>query len=270
MTKKRLDVFLHERGYAESRSMAQAAVMEGRVSVNGSFAVKPGTRISGDEEIAVEHRGREYVSRGGVKLEHALDKFSIDIEGKVVLDVGSSTGGFTDCLLGRGAGAVIALDVGRGQLHWKLRNDPRVTVMERYNARRLTPGDLQVRPHIATVDVSFISLTKVLRPVWDVLDPGGEIVALLKPQFEAPRREVGKGGVVRDPMIHARLIGELAEWWEKQGLVMKQVTASTLIGPKGNLEFFTHLVGRPADGVGLRDIEREVEKAHLGGGKASR
>lgn len=262
--KKRLDVYLYESGYTESRSLARAAVMEGRVSVDGSTAMKPGTQVSGDEEIAFERQGNEYVSRGGIKLEHALDVFGVDVAGKVVLDVGSSTGGFTDCVLRRGASKVIALDVGRGQLHWRLRNDPRVIVMERYNARGLTSGDLAARPHIATVDVSFISLEKVIGPIRSVLPDGGEIVALLKPQFEAPRR-LGKGGVVRDPLVHARLIGELAAWLEELGLVMKQVTASPLTGPKGNVEFFTHLVGRPAEGVGPEEIERAVEEAHRGG-----
>lgn len=260
--KKRLDIYLFENRYTESRSLARAAVMEGRVSVDGKTSVKPGTQVSGEEDIRIEHGEGRYVSRGGVKLEHALDRFHIDVGGLVVLDVGSSTGGFTECVLRRGASTVIALDVGRDQLHWRLRNDPRVKSMERYNARYLKSTDLPAKPAMATVDVSFISLKKVIEPVWGVIPDDGVMVVLLKPQFEAPRRLVGKGGVVKDPLVHQRLLGELGDWLDERDLVMKDVAASPLSGPKGNLEFFVHVSGGTAGRVGAEDVRREVERAH--------
>ena len=260
--RKRLDAHLHREGYFESRELAKAAVMEGIVSVDGRPAMKAGMQVSGDEIFRVERRGCGYVSRGGVKLEYALGQFGLDVGGMAVLDVGSSTGGFTDCLLERGASAVIALDVGRGQLHWKLRNDPRVTVMERFNARNLEPGDLACEPELATIDVSFISLTKVLEPVFGALAEGGTAVALVKPQFEAGRGMVGRGGVVRDPGTHANVMESLAVWMAEREMLIRGAVASPLKGPKGNIEFFV-LVSRGIGPVispdGLRSV---VARAH--------
>lgn len=259
--KKRLDQHLVDEGVFESRARARAAVMEGLVSVDGSRAVKPGTQVSGGESIEVEDTSGRFVSRGGTKLCSALDELSVDVRGMTVLDVGASTGGFTDCLLGRGAARVIALDVGRGQLHWKLRRDPRVEVMEGVNARDLRPDKLPGRPDMAVVDVSFISLRKVMGPVTGALVPGGVTLALVKPQFEAGRSQVRKGGVVRDPDVHLRVLSELAAWLRGRGTPPTGVTASPIKGPKGNIEFFM-LVGGERRPVGDEDIEREVRRAH--------
>ncbi|MBA2361133.1 MAG: TlyA family RNA methyltransferase [Actinobacteria bacterium] len=235
--RKRVDVLLVERGLAESRSQAQALVMAGRVP---GFD-KAGQQV--DETVTLEVlRPPRFVSRGGEKLAHALEVFGIDPAGRDCLDVGSSTGGFTDVLLQEGASRVIALDVGRAQLHERLRDDPRVTVMEGVNARQLR--DLPVAPEFVTCDVSFISARQVLKPVLRLARPGWEAVVLVKPQFEAGRADV-KGGVVRDPEVHRRVIREVAE----EGLLWEAETAgvadSGLPGPKGNREFFLHLVHRP-------------------------
>jgi len=235
--RKRVDVLLVERGLAESRSQAQALVMAGRVP---GFD-KAGQQV--DETVTLEVlRPPRFVSRGGEKLAHALEVFGIDPAGRDCLDVGSSTGGFTDVLLQGGASRVIALDVGRAQLHERLRDDPRVTVMEGVNARQLR--DLPVAPELVTCDVSFISARQVLKPVLRLARPGWQALVLVKPQFEAGRADV-KGGVVRDPEVHRRVIREVAE----EGLLWEAETAgvadSGLPGPKGNREFFLHLVHRP-------------------------
>jgi len=235
--RKRVDVLLVERGLAESRSQAQALVMAGRVP---GFD-KAGQQV--DETATLEVlRPPRFVSRGGEKLAHALEVFGIDPAGRDCLDVGSSTGGFTDVLLQGGASRVIALDVGRAQLHERLRDDPRVTVMEGVNARQLR--DLPVAPELVTCDVSFISARQVLKPVLRLARPGWQALVLVKPQFEAGRADV-KGGVVRDPEVHRRVIREVAE----EGLLWEAETAgvadSGLPGPKGNREFFLHLVHRP-------------------------
>jgi 23S rRNA (cytidine1920-2'-O)/16S rRNA (cytidine1409-2'-O)-methyltransferase len=235
--RKRLDVLLVERGLAESRSQAQALVMAGRVP---GFS-KAGEQV--DEQAALEvTRPPRFVSRGGEKLDHALEVLGVDPAGRKALDVGSSTGGFTDVLLQRGAECVIALDVGRGQLHERLRKDPRVISMESTNARHLT--GLPYPPELVTADVSFISLRQVLPPVLALAEPGWEAVVLVKPQFEAGRTEV-KGGVVRSPEVHRRVLHELAEAaldWDAETV---GVTDSGLPGPKGNREFFLHLAHRP-------------------------
>jgi 23S rRNA (cytidine1920-2'-O)/16S rRNA (cytidine1409-2'-O)-methyltransferase len=236
--RKRLDVLLVERGLAESRSQAQALVMAGRVP---GFS-KAGEQV--DEEAALEvTRPPRFVSRGGEKLDHALDVLGVDPAGRKALDVGASTGGFTDVLLQRGAERVIALDVGRGQLHERLREDPRVISMESTNARHLT--ELPYAPELVTADVSFISLRQVLPPVLALAEPGWKAVVLVKPQFEAGRTEV-KGGVVRSPEVHRRVLRELAQAaldWDAETV---GVTDSGLPGPKGNREFFLHLAHRPA------------------------
>jgi 23S rRNA (cytidine1920-2'-O)/16S rRNA (cytidine1409-2'-O)-methyltransferase len=235
--KKRLDVLLVERGLAESRAQAQALVLAGRVP---GFD-KPGTAVDETAQLAVTESPR-FVSRGGEKLAHALDAFAADPAGRDCLDVGASTGGFTDVLLQRGASRVIALDVGYGQLHERLHADPRVTVLERTNARELR--ELPFAPALVVADVSFIGLRLVLPPVLALAAPGWEAVVLVKPQFEAGRGEVGKGGVVRDPEVHRRVLREVAEAalaWRAEPV---GVVDSGLPGPKGNREFFLHLVHR--------------------------
>jgi 23S rRNA (cytidine1920-2'-O)/16S rRNA (cytidine1409-2'-O)-methyltransferase len=232
--KKRLDVLLVERGLAESRAQAQALVLAGRVTGYG----KPGTSVEESAELTVE-RPAPYVSRGGEKLARALDVFGVDPTGRDCLDIGASTGGFTDVLLQGGARAVIALDVGYGQLHPRLREDPRVTVLERTNMREVT--QLPFAPALVVCDVSFISLRKALPPALRLAAPGWEAVVLVKPQFEAGRREVGRGGVVRDPDLHRRVLREVAEAAPAWGAEIAGVTDSGLPGPKGNREFFLHL-----------------------------
>jgi 23S rRNA (cytidine1920-2'-O)/16S rRNA (cytidine1409-2'-O)-methyltransferase len=252
--KKRVDVLLVERGLAESRAQAQALVLAGLVP---GFD-KAGTQVDEDAELAVERPPR-YVSRGGLKLEHALDALGVDPRGRDALDVGASTGGFTDVLLQRGAARVIAVDVGYGQLHPRLRADPRVTVLERTNARELT--ELPFAPDLVTCDVSFISVRKALPPALALAAPGWEALVLVKPQFEAGRAEVGKGGVVRDPAVHRRVLTEVAEAARAWGGETLAVVDSGLPGPKGNREFFLQLVQRerPAVSPELGDwIDRAV------------
>jgi 23S rRNA (cytidine1920-2'-O)/16S rRNA (cytidine1409-2'-O)-methyltransferase len=237
VTKKRLDVLLVERGLAESRTQAQALVLAGKVRGYD----KPGTPVDEAAELEVEQPPL-YVSRGGDKLAHALDAFGVDPAGRDCLDVGASTGGFTDVLLQRRAARVIAVDVGYGQLHERLRHDPRVTVLERTNARELR--QLPFAPDLVVCDVSFISLRLVLPPALALAQPGWEAVVLVKPQFEAGRAEVGKGGVVRDDTVRRRVVREIAEaalGWEAQTV---GVVDSALPGPKGNREVFLHLVHR--------------------------
>src|SRR4051794_4991533 len=207
--RKRLDTAMTEIGLFESRSQAAAAVMAGVVRVGGELAKKPGQMVSGDEEITVDS-GPDFVSRGGIKLANALDAFGLDVSGRKALDVGASTGGFTDVLLQRGAASVIALDVAYGELHWRLRQDPRVTVIERTNARSITPEDLPYRPDLVVADVSFISLTKVLPAVLAAAAQPFDCLAMVKPQFEAGRERVGKGGVVRDPEVRIETIAAVA------------------------------------------------------------
>lgn len=255
--RQRLDEYLHSSGLFPSRAMAKAAVMEGRVSVEGRNSVKPGTQVTGSETISVSGTEDPYVSRGGRKLEGALDGFGIDVKGIDALDVGASTGGFTDCLLRRGAARVISVDVGRGQLHWKLRSDDRVTVIEGLNARYLEPGDLPFRPRLACVDVSFISLRKILPPVFGSIEQGGEALALVKPQFEAGREKVGKGGVVRDPDVHLEVLLDICRFLEGEEMTPTGVVVSPLKGPKGNLEFFLR-VSRGGAVVSEEAIQRAV------------
>ncbi len=241
MGKRRLDVLLLKHGLFDSREKARMAVMAGSVLVNDRAAVKPASLVDETSRLRLVEKPR-YVSRGGDKLEHALDTFAVDAANAVAADIGASTGGFTDCLLQRGASRVYAIDVGRGQLDSKLRQDPRVVVMERVNARYLE--SLPESIDLVTVDVAFISLRRVLPSVRRLLRPGAAIVALFKPQFEAAKREVGKGGVIRDPLMHATLIGRFAAWCVENGLRIRGLTASPRLGPAGNREFFFHL--RPA------------------------
>lgn len=232
--RRRLDLLLVERGLAESRSLAQRLIMAGRVRVDGQVATKPSQAVSPESQVTVE-AGPRYVSRGGEKLEAALDGFGVEVEGLVCADVGASTGGFTDCLLQRGAAKVYAIDVGRGQLHWKLRQDPRVVVMEGVNARHLE--SLPEPVHLVTADVAFISLRLLLPNFSRWLVPEGQAVLLVKPQFEAGPESVGRGGVVRDPAVWRRVLLEVAEAAATAGLAPQGALRSPVRGPKGNVEF---------------------------------
>lgn len=249
--KRRLDTLLVERGLVESWERAKAAILAGCVLVDDEPVLRPGVLVAEDRAVRLSEPPR-YVGRGGEKLEHALDAFGLDVRGLVIVDVGASTGGFTDCLLQRGAARVYAVDVGYGLLAYKLRQDPRVCVLERTNVRHLM--SLPEHADLATIDVSFISLEKVIAPVVKLLKPGGRIVALVKPQFQAARREVGKGGVVRDPLTHAAVLGGVAWWAVRQGLRVRGLTTSPLRGPAGNKEFFL-LLGLAAEGVDSASTE---------------
>ena len=237
----RLDRLLVDLGLAPSRERAQRLILAGEVLVGDRPATKPGTMVAADAPLRIRRPPSDYVSRGGEKLAGALDAFGLEVAGQVALDVGASTGGFTDCLLRRGARRVFALDVGYGQLAWTLRQDARVTVLERANARRLEAGMLAEAPDLATVDVSFISLALVLPAVAAVLRPRGSVVALVKPQFEAGRRQVGKGGVVRDPAVRAAAVARVRDDAQALGLTVHGESASVLPGPKGNREVFLWL-----------------------------
>lgn len=234
-------MLLVERGLAQSRERATALILSGVVLVNGQAAQKAGTQIDESAEITLKEPDHPYVGRGGIKLAHALDAFGISVDGREALDIGASTGGFTDVLLRRGATRVIALDVGHGQLDWGLRNDPRVVVIEHANARTLEPSDLPGPVAIVTIDVSFISLRHIFPRVPALLRPGGDVVALVKPQFEAGRYEVGTKGVVRDPAVQQRVVEEAARSAAEVALVRVAMTESPITGETGNREFFLHL-----------------------------
>ncbi len=236
----RLDQLVVERGLAPSRERARALILAGQVVVNGEPETKAGTQVDPNADVALVAPDHPYVGRGGVKLAHALDAFHITVEGREALDVGASTGGFTDVLLKRGATRVIALDVGHGQIDWTLRNDPRVVVIEHFNARHLQPSDLPGPVDVVTIDVSFISLRQILPAVPPVLRPRGDVVALVKPQFEAGRSEIRKG-VIRDTSIHARVIDEVSAAAREVGLTPVASTTSPITGAKGNVEFLLHL-----------------------------
>jgi 23S rRNA (cytidine1920-2'-O)/16S rRNA (cytidine1409-2'-O)-methyltransferase len=255
MERRRIDTLLAERGLAGSRTSAAESVRAGRVRIgrDGPRATKPGQLVSGDVELMVEGE-RRYVSRGGLKLENALDALGLDVTGLSCLDVGASTGGFTDCLLRRGAERVIAVDVGYGQLDWTLRNDPRVEVMERVNARDLNPDELPYRPDLATIDVSFISLSKVLSAVAACLAPEGEILALVKPQFELGRGRV-RGGVVRSAGERREALSTVAHATRDAGLRVTGFASSGLPGPKGNRETFIRCA---TEGSGIEDVEAAI------------
>jgi 23S rRNA (cytidine1920-2'-O)/16S rRNA (cytidine1409-2'-O)-methyltransferase len=255
MERRRLDALMADRGLAGSRTSAAASVRAGRVRIgrDGPRASKPSQLVPDDAELLVDEAPR-YVSRGGIKLERGLDALGIDVAGRSCLDVGASTGGFTDCLLRHGAPRVIALDVGHGQLDWGLRNDRRVTVLERVNAREVRPADLPYRPELATVDVSFISLAKVLPAVAACLVPGGEILALVKPQFELGRGRV-QGGVVRSASERREALREVAGAAHRIGLKVKGFAASGLPGPKGNRETFMRCA---LDGADIDDLEAAI------------
>lgn len=239
--KERLDKLMVDRGLTASRERARALILAGQVVVGEHAVDKAGTRVEVDAPIRVKGEDIPYVSRGGIKLAHALDVFAVTVAGRTAIDVGASTGGFTDCLLQRGAARVYAVDVGYGQLAWKLREDPRVVCMERTNIRQLTAGTLETIPNLAVIDASFISLDKVLPPTLALLTQDAEVVALIKPQFEVGRGQVGKGGVVRDPRQHDEVITRIRTEAEGLGCTVLGVTDSPLLGQKGNREFLIHL-----------------------------
>jgi 23S rRNA (cytidine1920-2'-O)/16S rRNA (cytidine1409-2'-O)-methyltransferase len=236
----RLDQLVVERGLAPSRERARALILAGQVLVDGQPETKAGTQVDTAADLGLVAPDHPYVGRGGVKLAHALDMFDIIVDGREALDIGASTGGFTDVLLKRGATRVIALDVGHGQIDWTLRNDPRVVVVEHFNARHLQPSDLPGPVDIVTIDVSFISLRQILPVVPPVLRPRGDVVALIKPQFEAGRSEIRKG-VIRDAAIQARVVDEVSAAAREVGLTPVASTTSPITGAKGNVEFLLHL-----------------------------
>lgn len=239
MESERIDVLLVAKGLAESRSKAQALIMAGQVLVDGKVVDKPGTRVPATAILTVA-AGLPYVSRGGLKLQRALDVFPVQVDGRICLDAGASTGGFTDCLLQAGAKLVIAVDVGYGQLAWKLRQDPRVVVMEKTNVRYLTPAQLPARPSLITADLSFISIGKVLPVFTGLLPADGEVIALVKPQFEAGRSQVGKKGVVRSVDVHREVLANVIDMGRAAGFGCAGLTYSPVLGPEGNIEFLLY------------------------------
>ena len=237
MTKQRLDKLVLERGLATSIEKARALIMAGQVVVGDHTVDKAGQQVTIDVEIRLKGEALPYVSRGGLKLRRSLDEFCIDVAGLVAVDVGSSTGGFTDCLLQAGAAKVFAIDVGYSQLAWRLQQDPRVVSMERTNIRTVTPDQLGESPALAVIDASFISLSKVLPATVDLLKPGSRIIALIKPQFEVGRGEVGKGGIVRDPAAHEKVIEDVRRTAQDLGLTVSGLCQSPITGADGNREF---------------------------------
>lgn len=238
--RERIDILLAERGLAETRQKAQALIMAGKVIVNGQVVDKPGHKIDKESEITLKEE-LPFVGRGGIKLAGALDSFTVDVTGAVAADIGASTGGFTDCLLQRGARLVYAIDVGKGLLDVKLRNDPRVVVLEERNVRYLDPAEIPEKIDLAVIDVSFISLEKVLPKVKELLKEGAKVMALVKPQFEVGKGQVGKGGIVRDPAKHRAVLERIREFSEGIGFKVIGTADSPITGAKGNREFWMHL-----------------------------
>lgn len=270
----RLDELLVERGLFASRSRAQAAILAGHVFVARRRVDKAGTRVPRSAEISIREDPLPYVSRGGLKLEHALDEFKIDVAGRITIDIGASTGGFTDVLLRRGARKVYAVDVGYGQLAWMLRTDPRVIVKDRTNARYLEPSDLaddlRDLPDLACIDVSFISVTKLLSALQKILQAPGDVVVLVKPQFEAGREAVGKGGLVRSRQVHVEVMTKVAEAASAAGFTVRDLTYSPVRGGSGNIEFFQWWFlkapgGEGIDGLSSTALSGRVEQAVAGG-----
>lgn len=262
MKKERLDVLLVNRGMFESRAKAQAAVMAGQVLVNEQKIDKPGTPVAPEVTIRLLGNKLPYVSRGGLKLEKALQIFPISVEGKVVADIGASTGGFTDCALQNGATKVYAIDVGYGQLAWKLRNDERVVNMERTNVRYLEADSLPEQVDAATIDVAFISLDKILPAVHKILKPEGFVVALIKPQFEAGKENVGKKGVVRDAAVHEQVINNVIGFAKSEGFGIAGLDFSPIKGPEGNIEYLLHLTLGDDDVVSSEQVAQLVGRSH--------
>ena len=261
MKGKRLDQRLFELGLAESREKAKATIMSGIVYVNGQKSDKPGTQVSDDAEIVVRGNACPYVSRGGFKLAKALEVFPVEPAGKVCIDCGASTGGFTDVLLKNGAAKVYAVDVGYGQLAWQLRQDSRVVVMERTNARALTPDMFPESMDLGVMDVSFISIRLILPALHGLLKPGGEVVCLIKPQFEAGKADVGKNGVVRDKAVHERVLREMCEFFPTAGYTLMGLDYSPIRGPEGNIEYLAYLKADGGDSI-APDITALVAASH--------
>lgn len=260
--KERLDVMMVNRGLAPSREKAKAVIMSGIVFVDGQREDKAGSTF--DDKVRIEVKGTTlpYVSRGGLKLEKAVSHFDLLLEGKVCMDVGSSTGGFTDCMLQNGAVKVYAVDVGHGQLDWKLRQDSRVVCMEKTNIRYVVPEDIDEAPSFVSIDVSFISLTKVLEPVKNLMTEDGEIVCLIKPQFEAGREKVGKKGVVRDKQVHKEVIQMVQEYALSIGLIPLALEFSPIKGPEGNIEYLLYLSKDLTCQPSVLDIDGVVASSH--------
>jgi len=259
--KERLDVLLVKQNLAPSREKAKAIIMAGSVLVDGQREDKAGSMFPDTVKLTIKGHTLPYVSRGGLKLEKAMTHFDLSLDGKVCMDVGASTGGFTDCMLQNGAVKVYSVDVGHGQLDWKLRNDPRVVCMERTNIRYVTPEDLEEKAEFVSIDVSFISLTKVLPPVRELMEDGAEMVCLIKPQFEAGREKVGKKGVVRDPAVHREVIGKVVDFARGLSFGVLHLEFSPIKGPEGNIEYLLHL-RKQEEGQGEVDIRGVVEQAH--------
>ena len=264
MKKKRLDMLLVERGFVASRERAKRVIMAGQVLVDGQKVDKAGTTVKGDANLRLLGEDLPYVSRGGLKLAKAMQEFGLELQGKVTADIGASTGGFTDCMLQNGARKVYAIDVGYGQLAWKLRTDERVVNMERTNIRHVTPELLDDAVDFASIDVAFISLGKVLPAVKALLKPSGEIVALIKPQFEAGREHVGKKGVVRDPAVHEEVISHVVGFCREDHMVPMDLTYSPVKGPEGNIEYLLRisLDRGQEDRVPQERISQVVKDAH--------
>ena len=260
--KERLDVLLVSLGLAPSREKAKVIIMSGDVFVNGQREDKAGTTFD-SEKVKIEVRGQQlkYVSRGGLKLEKALLVFPIDLNGMTCMDIGASTGGFTDCMLQNGAKKVYAIDVGHGQLDWSLRNDERVVCMEKTNFRYCTPETIGETPDFASVDVSFISLTKILEPAVNIIRDGAQMVALIKPQFEAGREEVGKKGVVRDKKVHINVVTRIVEYVKTIGFAVLGLSFSPIKGPEGNIEYLLYIEKSNKDSAAV-DISKVVDEAH--------
>ena len=259
--KERLDVLLVSRGLCETRSKAQAVIMSGEVYVEGQKADKAGAEFPVEAQIEVRGHACPYVSRGGLKLEKALRDFGVDPTGFVCSDSGASTGGFTDCLLQQGAAKVFAIDVGYGQLAWKIRSDPRVVVMERTNIRYVTPEELSEPLDLSVIDVSFISLRIVLPAIQKLLKPTGQVLCLIKPQFEAGKEKVGKKGVVRDPAVHQEVLQDFVALADSLHFTIRDLTFSPVKGPEGNIEFLAHLSMQPGEDH-HPPLDALVEQAH--------
>lgn len=260
--KKRLDVLLVEQGLADSREKAKAIIMSGIVYVDNNKEDKAGTTFEETARIEVRGNTLKYVSRGGLKLEKAMNNFGVSLDGKVCMDVGASTGGFTDCMLQNGAVKVYSVDVGHGQLAWKLRNDERVVCMEKTNIRYVTPDDISDVIEFASIDVSFISLTKVLPAVRELMTPDGEIVCLIKPQFEAGREKVGKKGVVRELSTHIEVVQMIVEYARANGFRTLHLSYSPIKGPEGNIEYLLHITKDESRENEEFDIKALVEESH--------
>lgn len=257
--KERLDVLLVQQGLATSRELAKAYIMAGNVYVDGQKEDKAGTKVAVTAALEVKGNQMKYVSRGGYKLEKAIDAFAISLEGKICLDIGASTGGFTDCMLQNGAVKVYAIDVGYGQFAWKLRNDPRVVCLEKTNVRYVTHEQVPEEGDFASIDVSFISLTKVLPAVLGVLGEKGQLVCLIKPQFEAGREKVGKKGVVRDIQVHKEVIEKIASYVRTQGLGILGLSFSPIKGPEGNIEYLIYL-DKSQPGMTEEAVQQKLEE----------